>query len=358
MRDRIRFLTCALFLLTQVVGPMRANAEDDIYDRFYDDDTTATWNFLGGAVHVQIHNFWEPDDADWVKFNVDSDRPYSIQVQDQAPRCDAIIYLYHESNLTTALVVRDDWGPGGAVEEINWYSDDTSGTIYILIKQSAEASGLFGEETTYTLRVSGDWGGNAGLATISGTTRLVIGPPGGLLRVPSQTVTGDQITTHVYTKHQVYFAGGVLDLDRELIIEAPDEDIDTEPEYDSTRAWLAAHPGNASLVRILTGASTISLAHATPLTVQFVNDGPTTNGFTIDDLPPGANPSRMRIHTWTGSEWRMLEGPQAVVGDTVIGWIGALGDVASTTGYGHMSLFGAAPAAEEASRARDWRLYR
>ena len=371
MQRALVVYACVLWIVSQVLSdPAPAWSEDDIYDRFYDDDTTATLNFLPGQTNIQVHNFWLPGDADWAIFNVVSDGVYSVRVTDQASSCNAIIYLFHESNLTTPLVVRDDWGPGIADEEINWFSQTTSGTMFVKIAQSPNTPDLFGEGTTYTLRVEGTWGGNTGLAFISGTSRRYIGPPGGLLRVPESPgdteapsveqehpSKQDTPTSYVYTKHQVFFPPNALDRVYELIIGNPG-DIGPAPCFDYTKNWLSEseHPGNCSIVQILTQTH-ITLWRPTVLTVQFVDDGPTTDGFTIDDLPDGATSSSMRIHTWTGSSWQLFAGPQSVVGDTVSAYIWSLGDVPSPTGNNRMSLFAVAPT-EATADVKSWRSYR
>lgn len=189
----------------------------------------------------------------------------------------------------------------------------------------------------------------AGLSNIAGTTRKIIGLDGGVLRVPDDP-------DYLYTKHQVLFPTNALTTEHEFVIDAP-EDLGNSPIAPWSIAWLTEHPGNCSIVQIRTTAP-ITLLQPAVLTVQFVDDGPTTYGFTIDDVPPGADVSSMRIHTWTGASWQLLEGEQTVAGDTVSANISSLGTVAAPSGTSRMSIFAVAPIYSWVSRAEHWTLYR
>jgi hypothetical protein len=248
-----------------------------------------------------------PGDEDWAVFNADVDSFYSILVTNQSSACDAAIYLYHASNLSTALVTRDDYGPGDEDEMISWFSGTTSGTMYVKVTQSPFSPGLSGEETSYTLQVYAEKGPNAGLATISGT-QIMAGPAACCLRAGPGGI---------YTKPQQDIPAGWLASETEFGLDDPG-DIGNPPYFASTSSWLAAHPGNASIVQILTPQS-VSFQTPVTLTLQFVNDGPTDPelNFTVDDLPAEADASKMRIHQWTGSSWEVVPGAQTVSGDTV-----------------------------------------
>ncbi len=324
----------------------------DRYDCFYDDDTSATLNFFANDNASQVHNFWSSADEDWARFNVDPHRLYSINVTNQAATCDARIELYRPSDVFHPLLTRDDYGPGGPDEFISWDSGATSGTVLVRVRQSPRSAGLSVTETTYTLTISGDWGPNVGLAIISGTKLVVIGPDGGTLSLPSSPSTSAGVhlqseDVYIYTKHQIYFPPGALDRTYIFLIESPN-DLCVSPSLPYTQAWLAAHPGNASVVQILT-EEPIQLLKPVELTVQFINNGPSFNdNFTIDDIPPGATPDQMRIQSWTGSQWIALPEPQSVSGDTVKTWISTLGTgVFASSAYANRTL----------SNARDWTAY-
>jgi hypothetical protein len=281
----------------------------DIYDRVYEDGTPQTLNFFSNDNAVQIHNLWNPGDVDWAAFNADASRWYSIQVSDQATSCDAIITLYAHSDTITPLVTRDDWGPGGPAELISWFSGTHSGTMLVKVTQSPRSVGNFGDETTYTLSITGDWGPNAGLGTISGT-RGEIGPEGGTVQVHD---------TGIYTKTNLVIPAGALAARTEFILDDPG-DIGSYPWYPATVSWLTAHPGNATIVNLMTPEDVVFAFPAT-LTLQFINDGPSYNEFALDDLPDPEEPQNIRVFSCTGglwsSDWTLAQVSQTVNVDTV-----------------------------------------
>ncbi|NQU44497.1 hypothetical protein HQ520_14495 [bacterium] len=333
--------------------------EDDIYDRLYNDDTSATLNFISSGNWSQEHNFWSDGDEDWLVFNASSNSvvPYEIYVRNQGEDCDAAIYLYHESDLTNPILVWDSWGAGGPDELVSWHANNVHGTIFLRIKQSDSSFGLSGSLTSYTLQVFVGEGQNAGLATISGTA-TTMGVNGGVLQAGDGTEKNPPFDP-IYLKPRLSVPAGALSGPTEIGLTDPG-DVGDDPWYAPTVAWLADHPGNASIVQFLT-RETLNFQKGAELRLQFIDDGPTENGFTVDDLPPGVNASDMRIHHWTGSEWQVLPEPQVVIGDTVLTTITALtggGTVYYTTsgsalsGLDYAALPGAVtfdPSAPEAS---------
>jgi hypothetical protein len=322
--------------------------QEDTYDRLYNDNTTATLNFISAGNWSQKHNLWMPGDEDWAVFNADVDSFYSILVTNQSSACDAAIYLYHASNLSTALVTRDDYGPGDEDEMISWFSGTTSGTMYVKVTQSPFSPGLSGEETSYTLQVYAEKGPNAGLATISGTQIMASAAACCLRAGPGG----------IYTKPQQDIPAGCLASETEFVLDDPG-DIGNQPYFASTSSWLAAHPGNASIVRILTPQS-VSFQTPVTLTLQFVDDGPTDPelNFTVDDLPAEADASKMRIHQWTGSSWEVVPGAQTVSGDTVTVSMNAFNW--TSLERCRAAVFAVAPAVEPpktTSARSDWMLY-
>ncbi|MBN1902012.1 VCBS repeat-containing protein [Candidatus Sumerlaeota bacterium] len=281
---------------------------EDIYDKLYrDDHPRTTRNFFSIDNFSQIHNFWKPGDEDWAVFNADAGMSYSIQAISQGERCDAALTMFHESDMNHPLIEQDDWGCGGLDELISWHSGALSGAIFVRVSQSRFYPGINGEDTTYTLTIGGEWGPNAGLATISGT-QCYIGPEGGLLQAGA---------SGIYTKPAANIPPDALPAAMEFIIDDPG-DIGNNPYFEYTKAWLDQNPTNASIVQILTQAP-VCFEHPVTLTMQFIDDGPAQGGFTIDDLPEGHEPSSMRIHTWNQSKWVLLSGNQTVAEDTV--WI-------------------------------------
>ena len=67
--------TClAISFFLVVWGAAGAWAGEDVYDRLYDDDTTATLNFFSNDNFSQVHNLWAEGDVDWALFNADAQR--------------------------------------------------------------------------------------------------------------------------------------------------------------------------------------------------------------------------------------------------------------------------------------------
>lgn len=343
---------CALFLITNLIYVLPYSfSGEDIYDKFYNDDTTASLNFIGDDNWGQTHNFWAHGDADWVLFNIDPHRPYTIKVSDQATSCNAAIYCYNSNDLShTIFPVEDFQGAGGGDEIISWTTGDTSGTILVKIMQSTDDADLYGEGTTYTLTITGDWGPSTGLATISGTTTdKIYAPIGGNLCVPN--------SGYVYTKHKLYFPPDSLTQDVEFAIGAP-KDIGNNPYFKSQEKWKNLHEGNYSIVQIypLDGFSDSIIKKPLTLTMQFV-DGPIdiySGGLlvdTLDDIPSDAEAYQMRIYKWYGDgdehgDFSLVEGEQTVAGDTVTATISEIGS----------GVFGCAPY-KNPSGITDWQIY-
>ncbi|MFC1600777.1 FG-GAP and VCBS repeat-containing protein [Candidatus Sumerlaeota bacterium] len=325
-----------------VFGPAQP---EDSYDRFFDDDTSETLNFISSDDFSQAHNLWEPGDEDWAAFNIDEGEIYDIVVSDQATSCNAAIYLYHESDLSTPLLndpSRDEETAGGADEIIvfppDGWAGPVTGTMLIRVTQSPSSPNLFGNGTSYTLSITSTWGDRAGLGTISGTQMKTIGPDGDTLTVAQnaggrsrrailrRNSAGDIVKqadpiTYIYTKHQVVFPAGALSTTHTFTIDDPN-DMGPDPWYSASSAWLAAHPTNASIVCIYTDATgpAVSLAAPVEVTMQFVDDGGRIeDSFDLDDIPPGNSAADMRIYIWNKATatWGMVPGSQSVVGDTV-----------------------------------------
>ncbi len=305
----------------------------DIYDKYFDDHDAGTLNYSSASGSIQMHNFEEKGDVDVIVFHADPDKWYSVGVMEQARNCDAALYLYADDISGDPLDMRDDAGPGGDDELLSWYSGSRSGPMYVKIAQSQQSPDLFGDETTYTLRLSGDWGPSAGLATITMAVDT-IGPDGGVLKAGENGI---------YSKPQITIPAGGLTQERELIIKSPG-DIGNNPYFDFTKEWFASHPSNASIAMIL--SDPVDFEIPAKLTLQFIDNGPTFEDFTIDDVPEDASLSDMRIYSWTGSQWNVLPGEHIIEADTVSVEIGSL------TGR---AIFAVAPFTD--TRVASWWLY-
>ena len=327
------FLVVQIFLCFSICW-----SEDDIYDRFYSDDSyTTTLNFVGKDDLPQNHNCWEAGDEDWVIFNADANRLYAIYVTNQASNCDVAIYLYHESDLVNEKVYRNDAHPPDfSPELIDWDSGSLSGRIYVRVTICPVHTDHYGENTDYILDIHGSWGNSTGLATISGTSRTEINPSsGGELTLPAtyNSKFSEEEKPYIYTKHKVIFPQNTIDHSITFMFGAP-RDLGNNPYYLSDDVWLSEHPNNCSIIQVLPEESErpVTLLGPIELTVQFVNDGPTITDdetgepiFTIDDIPDGYSAFQMRIHTWNGASWELVTGTQTVSGDTVSVWISSLG---------------------------------
>lgn len=306
--------------------------ESDFYDRFYDDNTTATWNFISmsSSGAIQQHNFWKPGDEDWLVFNMDAGttRSYSVNVTDVATSCNPSIAVYLASNMESAFRYRDDDGPGYE-ELLSWFAGPSSGTVLVRIAPSPNNPGLWGRGTSYTLTVSGDWGDRAGLATIAGPNWRPIGQDGGRIGVFAAPTYGEP-----YTASGLEIPEGALSETSDFVL-GDIGDIGFYPWFDATASWSAIFPSNASALRIMADEGRdVAFKKPSTLQMQFVDDGPTVvfddgttvREFTIDDVPPGVNPQDMRIYTYDkGSGWRILPGTQTVAGDVVSMPISSLG---------------------------------
>lgn len=306
---------------------------EDIYDKYFNDDSpNITRNICTAYEISQVHDFDDCADEDWVIFRVDPHRWYSVSVTDQATSCNAMIEIYHESDMLTPFITCDDYGPGGDNELISFFSDDyySSGTVYVKVFPSPNSPGMCGEGTSYRLQITGDWGPSTGLATIS-MSALPIGPEGGRLMAGHNPPL-------IYTKPQINIPAGALSRTITFTMHHPTDiykDLNLCSEA-STRAWLSAHPTNATIL-ILDGEPVTFSIPAT-ITLQFMDDyPPILEEFDLDDVPPGTNAADMKIHRWNGSSWEIVPGVHTVVEDTVSVNIDSLTE---------MDFFAAAPVSQ------------
>ncbi|MCX7048513.1 MAG: FG-GAP-like repeat-containing protein, partial [Candidatus Sumerlaeota bacterium] len=346
-QDRARLLSEPV---AASMGPPVPESED-FYDRYCSDDTTQTLNLLANANTQQEHNLYPWGDADWVAFNVIANHFYTIQVTSQGLGCDAIIRLYLDSDLTSPAAVMDERGAGESPEILTWYSDSYHGAVFVEIAQSPDLTEPNGEATSYTLLISGDWGSNAGLPTIATGIGYISTPDGGTVRAGSVSPSAPQ--QPAYFNHELLIPPNAVNAFCMMLIMAPD-DMGPEPipQTAYTKAWLLAHPQNASIARFVTCApDPIVLNTTASLTIEFLPDNHTYSDFAIKDLPDGAKAEDMRIYYWNGASWVILPGPQivSVSNNWVTGEITSLGALDydgpnSPNPSMRMSLYAVAPA--------------
>lgn len=333
----------------------RADPANDIYDRYYDDNTSATLNGLSIWSPSQEHNFWTAGDADWVAFHADAGHYYTISVSDQGTSCNAAVYLYHESDITSPLAPftpLDKWGAGGNDETASWYSGTREGLMFLRIVQSQGLAAPAGPGTDYVLSVTPDWADNYGLATIGATEQTTVrGAQGGevRLRIRSRSATRATPDNYVYTQHAVSFPAGAFSGDRIFLFGAPHDIAYREERRNAaTRAWLQEHPTNAAIVHLQSSiggnrpTGSIALAQPVTVTIEFSDSGIHVDGlFTVDDVSGEASSQDMRVFYWDGDDdtgqWRIVPGDQTVDGTRVSATLD-IGEISAVWTY-----FGAAP---------------
>lgn len=325
-----------------------SQSEEDIYDRFFQDDTAAeTRSFFSAENFSQDHNFWEGGDEDWAAFHAEANKWYVVTADLQGKKCDATLTLYDAADLSSPMVPEQNWwGPGMRAERISWYSGGTEKDVYIRVKQADSSAAIHGEDTRYTLQVKEDWGANNGLTTLLGSN--VMNGANGTLSAPEGGI---------YSRHSLSIPPGALSEPATILLSGP-RDIGPAPFYPSTQQWLNLHPNNASLVWFLT-ESPLTFSTPATLSIEFLDDGPTVDGFAIDDVLDGYDPEDLRVYQWTGSAWVLAAGDVTIVGNTAQISISSMGvDMGGTA----EAIFGVAvqqpedPPVEPAS-ARGWMLF-
>jgi len=280
----------------------------DLYDRFYNDDTTATLNFISPSGGAQIHNLHDTGDSDWGFFHACGGYLYTIQVRDQATSCDAAIHFYKDGLSTGPLII--DESPAGGTDEVISWSCPTTGTYYLCIRSADER--LFGNGTTYTLAVTGDWGANCGLATIS---------TGAFKVAEGGTFLADPLSVYLHARLTVppgALSTGAPEI--ALLVITP-EDLEQGPPYNEpTRQWLLhpdQHTSNCTIVHFRTG-SPVTFLQPIALALEMINDSSTAiKGFRLDDLDPDDGMSNAKVYRWTGSQWQVYDPAPTINGMTV-----------------------------------------
>jgi WD40 repeat protein len=143
----------------------RLNVTGDAYE--VDDTATSATEYIFSSVPEfpasQRHNFHDAGDADWVKFYGRGGFPYTLWVDDPGTSCDAVIELYDSTTATAFLAQEDHLG-------FLPYILPTTKTYYWKVYNFNSA--IYGEGTSYTVRLTDDWGANNGLAIALGSSAL------------------------------------------------------------------------------------------------------------------------------------------------------------------------------------------
>jgi hypothetical protein len=120
-------------------------------DAYEDDDSGAAARAITvDAEAAQVHNFFDPNDADWVKFAALAGENYEIEASPQSDTGDADVRLdlYADAAGSTLLATADDLGDGE--DEVILWPAPADGIYYLKVSQT---NGVYGNDTGYELEV-------------------------------------------------------------------------------------------------------------------------------------------------------------------------------------------------------------
>ncbi|NQU43824.1 hypothetical protein HQ520_11105, partial [bacterium] len=180
-------LTLFLLLLSMIFfGGERTSCASppDVYDLFHQDQTSTTLNNIGLNT-PQTHALYVAQDEDWAVFHAQAGLPYSIKITAVAPGIDPALEVFI-ANPNASGETRDFAAEGGdeTYSRVNW---PQTGPVWVRV----HGTGSFSGATSYTLTVTGDWGANLGLATISGFASTFAYAQGGRLQLPETLPQAD-----------------------------------------------------------------------------------------------------------------------------------------------------------------------
>ncbi len=160
------FLLCCFGMAPTVSAQGLEGA--DIYDQFYQDDTSDTLNEITDTPS-QAHNFHHTADEDWFKLVViEPVGPYTISVTNVGEDCDVGIYLY-ENGLDQAPTERDRVGTGAGRQENLGFTPEEPGTYTVQLKYTGRASDpVDPERMAYDLKVTRETAGVLPKMTLDG----------------------------------------------------------------------------------------------------------------------------------------------------------------------------------------------
>lgn len=103
--------------------------------------------------HRQTHNFYQPGDIDFIKFQAVPGRIYTISLTNQGSDCEALFEFYlQKSSADPQMVTGNDVGVEFSGSEITWRCDDSDVTwAYIKVWEAGSRSG---PHTNYDVEVS------------------------------------------------------------------------------------------------------------------------------------------------------------------------------------------------------------
>jgi len=172
------------------------NVTGDAYE--VDDVATSATEYMFSSApefpETQRHNFHDAGDVDWVKLYCVENQPSSLFVEDVGSSCDAVIELYASPTAPMWMARADRKGPGQA-EQLTCTTFPVTGVYYWKVYHATPT--VFGDGTSYTVRLTNDTGPNNGLAIALGSRAIRCSWDPGLVagdqgyNLYRRTVTGD-----------------------------------------------------------------------------------------------------------------------------------------------------------------------
>ena len=296
-----RFYWCLLLLFC--LRP--ASAQVDLYDIFYDDNTTRTLNRLTPNI-PQEHTIHDASDVDWAVFYAREGLPYTIRVTEVGQGLDPELWI--DPNVT-GLPMPIDMEGSGADEFYTRQSWPLTGWCWFGVSPAAMTEG----PTSYTLVVYQNTGANLGLATISGTKARPAQSDEDSLSFPPTIQVGDELITPVYTRSTLsYPAATFPDPDRTHITFGGLGGNINALNKEWVIQWHALHPNNFTIVT-LSFVTPTGPAKPIDLSIQMIADRIAMDlwddpylweDIAIQDVQPDDPDESVSIYRWDASEKR------------------------------------------------------
>lgn len=362
---RLQWLVLSLLFLLQ--GPAGALSAPDAWRLFYRDNTSATLNHLMLNI-PQMHLIQGVSDENWALFYGHEGLPYTVVLSDVGGGADPRLLVYangkSQAPISTDL---NGFGRGETFGRLHW---PRSGWCYIQVKPAALRTG----PTSYTLTVTGDWGANNGLATISGSTVKFASTRADSLALP-KSVSGS-LTAPLYTRSSLAYPDATFtgnsalameagsSLATVLLVSAFGDPINTLKSPWVTR-WHTLYPSNFAITRIGISPTVtpqnpieISIEMRKESVVWNITDGETVwPNARMEDINASDNAAAVRVFRWSPAkqDWILFDAcPQVIT--TSAGWLVKTRDASPDLSLASSAFYGAATVPLANTRA--WTCYR
>lgn len=130
--------------------PLVTVVSTDTGDSYELDNTCAQARTILTDGSIQTHTFHAEGDADWVKFQVQANKTYVIQVDNVGINVDAVVMLYDACNQASLASDNNAFGPTVRLE----WDAPADGTYYLQLIQNDPL--VYGQDTNYDLSVAVD----------------------------------------------------------------------------------------------------------------------------------------------------------------------------------------------------------